>query len=274
MKKRTARYLVFTDLDGTLLDHHDYSYTAAKPVLEMLVQRDIPLIMCTSKTRSEMEAIQADMHRYEPFIVENGGAIFFPQDYERFTINDSMIMHGYKCIPLGVPYACIRAFVREVRDMYAIRGFGDMSTEEIAERTGLPMERVVMAKTREFTEPFVIEDEKHIPELSRKAKRQGLRITRGGRFFHFIGEHNDKGLAVKTAKAIYTENWRITPTTIGLGDSPNDFPMLAVVDYPVLIPHPDGRYEDIILPRLTLAKSPGSKGWNDALGNILNNMHV
>lgn len=273
MRKGMRRYLVFTDLDGTLLNHHDYAYAAAKPVMGDLAQKDIPLVMCTSKTRHEIEAIQSDMHYWGPFIVENGGALFFPHDYEDFVIRDSIGIHGYKCIPLGVPYARIRAFVNEVKDEFAIRGFGDMPPEEIAERTGLSIDRAVPAKAREFTEPFVIEDEKYIPELSRKARRHGLRITRGGRFFHLIGEHNDKGLAVKTVKAIYSENWHTTPITIGLGDSPNDFSMLAVVDYPILIPHSDGRYEDILLPRLTLAKYPGSKGWNDALGSILNTLH-
>lgn len=269
MKKGTKRYVVFSDLDGTLLDHLDYSYAAAEPALESLAQRGIPLIMCTSKTRGEVEALQSDMRRRDPFIVENGGAIFFPQDDPGFTVRDAIVMYGYTCRPLGVPYARIRAFMQRFKEEFALHGFGDMTPEEIADHTGLSVERAAMAKAREFTEPFLMAEEGRLGVLARLARQEGLKITRGGRFLHLMGERNDKGLAVKQVKAIYAENWRTSPITIGLGDSPNDFPMLALVDHPVLIPHHDGRYEDIMLPRLTLAKYPGSKGWNDALGSFL-----
>jgi len=45
--------------------------------------------------------------------------------------------------------------------------------------------------------------------------------------------------------------------------------MLTVVDIPVLMPHPDGRYEDLVLPNLLKAPQPGSHGWNDAVQRIL-----
>ena len=43
--------LVFTDLDGTLLDHHSYSHAAALPGLERLRGLEVPVIPVTSKTR-------------------------------------------------------------------------------------------------------------------------------------------------------------------------------------------------------------------------------
>ena len=40
---------------------------------------------------------------------------------------------------------------------YALTGFGDMSVEEVAALTGLPLDQAAMAKEREFDEPFVME---------------------------------------------------------------------------------------------------------------------
>ena len=44
--------VIYTDLDGTLLDHHTYSFDAARSTIAALSERGIPVIPCTSKTRS------------------------------------------------------------------------------------------------------------------------------------------------------------------------------------------------------------------------------
>jgi len=59
--------IVFTDLDGTLLDHHDYSYAAALPALQLLAQSNTPLIFNTSKTASEVEQLRTEMDNRLPF---------------------------------------------------------------------------------------------------------------------------------------------------------------------------------------------------------------
>lgn len=41
--------VVYTDLDGSLLDHHSYSFEPAQTMLMHLAARGIPLIPCTSK---------------------------------------------------------------------------------------------------------------------------------------------------------------------------------------------------------------------------------
>ncbi len=168
-----------------------------------------------------------------------------------------------------MPYGKIRAFMKRSGSQFSIRGFGDMSEEEIAAHTGLSRDMAAQAKAREFTEPFFIEHGEQISSLEKTAHEAGIKITRGGRFFHFIGCGNDKGEAVKLTKAIFEDNERKHELTVGLGDSLNDLPMLAQVDIPVLIPHPDGRYEHMSLPDLIRAPFPGSKGWNVAVIGIL-----
>ena len=83
--KRDARLVVFTDLDGALLDYETYSFSAASEALELLRRHEIPVVLCSSKTHAEIEHIQLDLRLRHPFISENGGAIFLPRGYFLFT---------------------------------------------------------------------------------------------------------------------------------------------------------------------------------------------
>ncbi|HEY4579910.1 MAG TPA: HAD-IIB family hydrolase, partial [Candidatus Acidoferrales bacterium] len=65
--------IVFTDLDGTLLDYHTFSWTAANEALAEIERRRVPLVFCTSKTRAEIEALRRKIGNAHPFISENGG---------------------------------------------------------------------------------------------------------------------------------------------------------------------------------------------------------
>src|SRR5690606_30108664 len=70
--------VVFSDLDGTLLDHKSYSFEPARPALALLSARGIPLILASSKTEAEMRPIAVAMGIDHPMIVENGAGVAFP----------------------------------------------------------------------------------------------------------------------------------------------------------------------------------------------------
>ncbi len=46
------KLIIFTDLDGTLLDLHTYSFEKSLPGLGLLRQKNVPLVFCSSKTRN------------------------------------------------------------------------------------------------------------------------------------------------------------------------------------------------------------------------------
>lgn len=263
------RLVIFSDLDGSLLNYDDYSFEEARSALEKIKKREIPLILTTSKTRTEVEIIQGEMRLEEPFITENGAALFFPVGYRGWDMVDGIAVQSYRVIQLGMPYAEIRAFVKKMTHRFKIRGFGDCSVQEIADMTGLTEEKAGMAKEREFTEPFLPGDEKDIKELERLASKDRIKIVRGGMFYHFIGIYQDKGKAVEIAKGIFRRHMEEEVRFVGIGDGANDIPMIEHVDIPVLIPHADGRFEHVDLPNLIRAGSPGSRGWNDVVEGIL-----
>ena len=262
--------VIFTDLDGSLLNHEDYSYSDAVESLEKIKKLKIPLIFTTSKTRIEVELLQEEIGIKEPFIIENGAAIFFPLGYRNFRIN-APVKDNYQVIILGETYQKIREFFNKVKNEFGLKGFGDMSVEEIAALTDLPLEKAKLAKQREFTEPFITEKPQLLPQLEKLAEKNGLKITKGGRFYHLIGKNQDKGKAVKITSDIFKENIGDI-TTIGIGDSKNDIPMLENVDIPVLIPKINNRYEDVNLKNLIKAPYPGSKGWNAVVGRLIDEL--
>jgi mannosyl-3-phosphoglycerate phosphatase len=261
---------VFTDLDGSLLDHHTYSFENARPALEHIREHRIPLVFTTSKTRPEVEMLQAAMGIREPFIVENGAAIFFPDRYRGWRIDTGFRQPPYHVIQLGASYAEIRGFVQRVKSGFNIQGFGDLSAEDVERLTGLSPKQAGLAKQREFTEPFLMEDDDRIIDLQLVAEASGFKVTRGGRFYHLMGSGQDKGIALRRTVSLFLRNTHQRLLTIGLGDSANDVGMLERVDIPILIPHPDGSYEKLDVPNTRKARHPGSSGWSETILDVLN----
>lgn len=259
-------YVVFTDLDGTLLDYRTYSFEAAVPALEILREKRIPLVLCTSKTRAEIEPVRKELHNTDPFISENGGAIFIPKGYFGFEFPHTKKDAGYSIIELGTSYKRLREALKRIRLelKVEIKGFGDFSLREVASLCGFSQSKAKLAKKREYDEPFILMDEKAEPLISRSAQGLKLRVTRGGRFYHLTGE-NDKGKAVRLLQDMYKKEDEML-ISIGLGDSLNDLPMLEAVDCPILVQKPDGSYDSSVRPEgLILAGGPGPSGWREAV---------
>jgi len=267
----SIRILVFTDLDGTLLDQRTYSFKPARPALRLLRESGIPLIVCTSKTRAEVEQVRAALQNTDPFIVENGSAIFVPESAFPGELPGARKDSGYQVVEMGTSYPRILGVFSAMKKRLPgrLRGFSDLSVEEVARLTGLSLEDAARAKEREYDEPFLLDDPAADLETVREiAESAGLSITRG-RFFHLTGD-NDKGRAVRVVKDIYARANGIVPGTIGLGDSPNDLPLLENVDFPVLVQQPGGRYEPSIrLGNLIFAPGEGPVGWSEAVRKLV-----
>lgn len=265
------RILVFTDLDGTLLDQRTYSFEPARNTLSLLRKSGIPVIICTSKTRAEVEEIRAALGNTDPFVVENGGAIFVPEGKFSIELQSVKRSPGYLVVEMGSPYSRILGVFSQMKDRLTgrVRGFSDLTVEEVARLTRLSLEEAARAKKREYDEPFLLDDPAaNLDMIRTMAESAGLSITRG-RFFHLTGD-NDKGRAVRVVKDIYARADGIVPRTIGLGDSLNDLPLLENVDFPVLVQKPGGRYEPSIrLDNLILAPGEGPIGWSVAVRELV-----
>ncbi|MBW1912693.1 MAG: HAD-IIB family hydrolase [Deltaproteobacteria bacterium] len=270
-------FLIFTDLDGTLLDHVSYEWDKARPALDLCRELHIPVIMVSSKTRAEMETIRKELELSSPFISENGGGIFFPKELSDRLPSGTVFAEDIWRLEVGTPYGHLVRKLQEIREELGchIKGFSEMTAGEISHLTGLDPESSRLAAEREYDEPFIVQEQEgvDIDILHDAAERRGLTITEGGRFLHLHGK-NDKGAAVKRVTSWYRElHHRLF--SIAIGDSPNDFSMFKQVDQPVLV-RSNQAFPGIEreIPGLKITREPGPEGWNSAVLEILDEKNM
>lgn len=267
------RVVVFTDLDGTLLDHFTYSFDAALPALYLLKEKDVPLVICSSKTRREIEYYRKKLDNHHPFISENGGGIFIPKGHFTFEVQGSGFSaaeeNNYEVIRLGAAYPDLRKAIEELRtEGFPVKGFGDMTAGEVAALARMSLDEAKMAKERDFDEPFIFAGAIHeLPLLLDAMRAKGFTHTQG-RFYHLMGG-SDKGRALSILAELYRKKLGDI-LTVALGDSPNDLPMLERADHPVIVQKADGGYDPRIdVPNLIRAEGIGPEGWNRAMMKLI-----
>ena len=156
-------------------------------------------------------------------------------------------------------------FYNEYKEEFALKGFSDMDIEEVSKLTGLDLNNAKLAKQREFTEPFVMKDTDKLEKLKNLASTYKIKITQGGRFFHLIGEQQDKGIAVKKTIELFEKLYNSKINSIALGDGQNDITMLKGVDTPIVIKNYNDEYLDLAVPNLQKSTHQGSLGWNEMI---------
>ena len=263
--------VVFTDLDGSLLDPADYSHTAAVPALTRLRETGIPVVAATSKTAAEVIALYQRLDHEHPFIFENGGGIGIPDGY--FPHYKGGRREGRYHLHLnGRPYPGIVACLRDLRERFGWRftGFADWDVEQVIARTGLSRDAAQAAKKRLVSEPLLWEDDPAaLTEFARHLREQNLHLEQGGRFLSVQGVA-DKGQAMQQLAKLYADHRGGRVTTIACGDSPNDRGMLMAADLAVVIPDPGGRH--LAIPRtdgVYCASVQGPAGWSEGIEHFL-----
>ncbi len=290
--------LIFTDIDGSLLDFDSYQPGPVPLALEACRRAEVPVILSTSKPAAEVIDLRTSLFIDTPFIVENGAAVLFPESSSLAqSACDLAKLKGWKQsartmrngeqftqLEFGVDRPFIIEALSEIADGLGIsvRGLSELSVEEITKLTGLPFDQAAAANLREFTEPFLVTGESgNLSGDRRKALLQPIReaaellnltCTLGGRFFHLQGSHS-KGSTVSHTVECYVGEKTRKFETMALGDAHNDMEMFASVDKPVLIRRPDGSYADQVeMPGLIRTRGIGPEGWYEAVMDALDSL--
>ena len=265
--------IIFTDLDGTLLDHYTYSFEKALPALRLIKEKNIPLVICSSKTKKEIMHYREKLDNSHPFVSENGGGIFIPREYFELGVISPELKpideNDYRIIRLGARYSGLRKAITELQqEGFNVRGFGDMTAGELANIANMSIDEAEMAKERDFDEPFIFDGNKADEQkLLEAIIAKGFSYTEG-RFFHILGD-SDKGKAISILIDIYRKKFAEI-ITVAIGDSPNDIPMLEKADIPIIVQKSDGSYDKRIdVPNLIKADGIGPEGWNKAVAKII-----
>ncbi|MFZ1028498.1 MAG: HAD-IIB family hydrolase [Limnoraphis robusta] len=269
--------LIFTDLDGTLLNSDDYGYEAALPVLKQLQDLNIPVIPVTSKTRSEVEVLREKIGLTDAFIVENGSAVFIPISQQNLASPQTQNWGDYDLMQFGFSYAESRQGLKAVAKALnqPLTGFADLTEAEIHQLTGLAPEDVKRAKDREFTEPFITPKNFTSLEIEQTVNQLGFQVVVGDRFSHLIGQEAGKGKAVQwLIQQYHNSQPEAEIITVGLGNSPNDLAMLEVVEIPIIIPGKKGPHPGLENRGWEVASASGCQGWANAVREICNSLNI
>ena len=265
------RLLVFTDLDGSLLDHHDYDWSPAAPWLRRLAKRGDAVIPVTSKTRAELAVLRRQLDlQHTPFVTENGAVIGLPPAWR---LPDDP-PPGDDGLTLFTPGESADDLARRLHALIAerlapVRLFSELSDAEAAALTGLAPADAALARRREGSQPLLWDgDEDGWQRFCKVLEEDGLTVTRGGRFRHVMGRV-DKGRAVRWLARRDQDLHRPPARTLALGDGPNDVPMLEAVERAVLIHGAHRLPVTVRQPALYRTRQAGPRGWVEGLEHWL-----
>ena len=263
-------HLVFTDLDGTFLDHYTYDWSAAKPALKALTEQGIPVVINTSKTAPEVIALQKEMSLKAPFSVENGSALYIPKGYFANVIGEESEFPDFTRVIFGAKRTEICPQLYALRDSYGFdfKGYSDWSIQEVMEITGLDAESAEDSLNRFYSEPLIWNDsEERYEEFKGIIAKLGYKILQGGRFIHILGQTNKAEPIKYLANEVFAGK---EITTIALGDSPNDIEMLECTDWSVWVKSPKADYPKMRkADQVYCTEGLGPIGWNEAINKII-----
>lgn len=259
--------VVISDLDGCLLNKADYDFSPAIPTIQHLQKREVPIILASSKTETEMRVIAQDLElRDAPLICENGGSILWSRALDQSNPENRTL--------LGASRTSILQVLQTLKAKYEFRSFEDLQVAGVVAATDLPIEKAKAALQRNSTEPLLWDDaESKIDSMAADLQSAGLSFTRGGRFWHVAGQ-TSKGAAMQIVVERLKANTKQDFLTIAIGDSPIDQTMLDVADFPIAIPDPDGLVHVTVSEHNgRIARFAGAEGWAESVGNLVNELN-
>ena len=257
--KRKKQIIIFTDLDGSLLDKQTFKFDVIENYFRELILEGIIIILNSSKTEAELIDFNKRNNFNLCFISENGSSIHnldlinkkFPnqislsRSYDKIykTYNENVSLHLKRKIKLILK----------------------LDAKEQQKILGLPLDKLSLALKRMHTIPIQFngnEIEKNI--FTKTICEIGLSAQSGGRIIN-IGDDTNKFKAMSKALSLISKEIDDEIVTIGVGDNHNDIEMLKHTDYPCLVKNESFNASLIDIDNLIKSIEPSPEGWADVI---------
>jgi len=264
-----SKKIVITGLEGALFHPLTNSYTQALDAIRLLQENGIPIIFCSAKTRNEQQVYREELDIKDPFIAESGGAVFIPKNYFRLPFTYDKVVQDYLVIELGLPYQGIRQKLKRIQRELGIiiRGFGDMSVEEVARETARNLRFAESMKQREYSEIIKIEgNKKEVETVLNAIKESGLSYSQRFKLCE-IKQGNSESKAVQVLVALFNLNFGDV-FTMGIGSDESDEAMLSNVNLPMMVQGKGNRWRKIKVKHVNKIKGIGPEGWSRAITEL------
>tara|TARA_X000001036_G_scaffold400231_1_gene404434 strand:+ start:353 stop:1270 length:918 start_codon:yes stop_codon:yes gene_type:complete len=270
---KKMKLLIFSDIDGTFLNHSNYSYGNLKKYLDR-IKNNSYIIFNTSKTFSEVFNLSKKLELKFPFIVENGACIFFPKNWLKLKIPSEGFFkyksfYGYKLSKYNSKY--IKSKITNLKNNYKFSFYSELNEEKIKNITNLKIKEVKRSKQRMFTDPILWEDtDQNIIKFKEQVLswNNSLKVFKGGRFLH-ISDYYDKTLAMQKFISLTSTALKKKYISVSLGDSENDIGMLENSDYSCIVKNKNCRISIKKENNVYFSKNVAPEGWSESIDFVL-----
>ena len=270
------RYLIFTDLDGSLLDHENYSYGSNKKIISKIINNKNEIIFNTSKTFSECKKLLKELKLSNmPFSCENGAVLYFPKIRFNKIKNSSSFEKYWKVRTAKLSSKNWHQFLLKKQKKFNFLIAQDLSPKILKKYTNLDNTSKML--NREASQIILWKDS--LVNLKKfknvlKSEKKGV-LIQGSRFMQVSSVCN-KRIAKKLISHAYDYQFYGTysKNTIALGDSKNDIDMLNSASYSCIIKNPSGSFPRLRSNKKNIIKSSkfAPDGWSQALYKLNNTL--
>ena len=256
---KQKKIIIFSDLDGTLLDKNTFKFDIIEDYFRELILNGITIIPSSSKTEAELLDFNNHYNLKLSFISENGSAI-----------------HGLDLVNKKLPNKV--SISRSIDEIYKIYNetisldikqkiifILNLNFEEQKKFFGLPQDKMLLAKKRNHSIPIQFKgteiEKKNFIKIMNDV---GLSVQSGGRIMNICDNTNKSKAMFKTIELIGKETDE-NIITIGVGDNQNDIEMLKNCDYACLVKNDNFDSSLINIDNLIKSSEPSPKGWADVI---------
>jgi len=253
-QRDAARAVVFTSVDGTLLDSETFDPGPNRAIVQRLHEAGVPVIPVSVMTLDEVEPIAAELGLRRAMVIEAGGAI------ARYVDG------AWEVEPCGPPADALLDVVRDIEERSGadLIVYSVLPEQQARTISGLSGEMLLRSTRRQFSEPFLIE-RGDLLDVAEAASSIGFSVRRGPRFLHLCRECDEGEAFTRLRDELRCE------VAIGIGGSPIDAEFLSRADIPIIVPRRNGEPDAELaakVPNARIAPAPAPAGWAAAVRDV------